>query len=199
MAAFRFLVVLVLLVCLPVTARSADCLSGTMTATETSPGSGLWKYCLSLTYDVTALANSPSHFSLILGVLVECPCVCLPGIITFESPAGTSPGTDQDTDLPCTVEYTGVYACAGDPTLPSFPGPAVKWEVPPGACEPDLTGTGTFCFISQLPPGAASSTTAAIKLGQQSCSGTITGTLPSCQCPTHNQHGTWGRLKTLYR
>jgi hypothetical protein len=196
--AFAALVFL-LLVSLPGVARAVDCLSGTVTATETPPNSGVWKYCISLTYDVTAIAQSPSHFSLILGALAECPCACNTGVFGFETPAGTSPGTDQGTALPCTVEYEGVFACDGDPTLPQFPGLALKWEVPAGTCEPDLTGTGTFCFLSLLPPGASSSTTAVIKLGQSSCSGTVTGTLPSCNCPTHVRPGTWGRLKALYR
>lgn len=194
------LLLLLALVCLPVSARSDDCLSGTVTAQETAPGSGVWKYCVSLTYDVTSLGTSPSHFSLILAAISECGCACDPGVFGFETPAGTSPGTDQVTGLPCTVEYQGVFECGGDPTLPSIPGLALKWEVPPGtSCEPDVTGTGTFCFLSLLPPGAASSATAAIKLGQGSCSGTVTGTFPLCNCPTPVRPGTWGRLKSLYR
>ena len=196
----RFLAVLLVVLCLPATARSGgDCLTGTVTAVETPPNSGVWKYCMSLTYDVTSLASAPSHFSLIMGALADCPCVCRPDIITFESPAGSSPGTDQVTGDPCKVLYEGVYECEGDPTLPGFPGPAVKWEVPEGTCEPNLTGTGTFCFLSVLPPAPPSSTTVVIKLGQQECSGTVTGTLPSCSCPTPTRPGTWGRLKSLYR
>lgn len=198
--ALRTVAVLLLLIALPRVARSQDCLSGTVSAQETAPGSGVYRYCVTLTYDVTALKRSPSHFSLILASLTNCPCACDPGIFAFESPAGTSPGTDQVTGLPCTVEYEGLLACGGDPTLPNLPGFAIKWEVPAGStCEPDLTGTSTFCFLSGLPPGAPSSAIAAIKLGQANCSGTVTGTLPECSCPTPVRPGTWGRLKALYR
>lgn len=191
---------LALLAGIPASAGAQDCLSGTVTSQETSPGSQVWRYCISLTYDVTSLAQSPSHFSLFLAALTDCPCVCNAGVFSFETPAGTSPGTDQVTHLPCTVEYEGVFACEGDPTLPQFPGSALKWDVPVGSvCEPNLTGTGTFCFLSFLPPGPTSSATAAIKLGQASCSGTVTGTLPTCDCPTSARPGTWGRLKMIYR
>lgn len=200
MAALRVIALLLLVVSHPSLAHAVDCLSGTVSAQETGPNSGVWKYCITLNYDVTSLAQSPSHFSLILGALTECPCACSPGVFEFETPAGTSPGTHQITGLPCTVEYEGVFNCEGDPTLPEFPGLALKWEVPAGStCEPDLAGTATLCFLSWLPPGAPSSTTAAIKLGQSSCSGTVTGTLPSCDCPTPVRPGTWGRLKSLYR
>jgi hypothetical protein len=181
-------------------ALATDCITGTVTAVETSPGSGLWKYCVSFTYDVTALANSPSHFSLLVGALADCPCVCETGVITFDSPAGTSTGSG---DLgPCTVEYNGIFACGGDPTLPGDTGPSLKWEIPANpTCEPTLVGNGELCFYSVLAPVAIpSSTGIAIKLGQQSCYGTATGFLPSCVgCPVSTQESTWGLIKSLYR
>jgi len=73
-------------------ALATDCITGTVTAVETSPGSGLWKYCVSFTYDVTALANSPSHFSLLVGALAECPCVCETGSSRSTRPRARRPG-----------------------------------------------------------------------------------------------------------
>jgi len=171
-----------------------------MTVQETAPGSGAWKYSVILSYDVASLKHGPSHFNLILAALTNCPCARKLGFFTFEPRASTSPGNNQITGLPCTVAYDGLVDWVGDSTLPQLTGPALEWDVPLGStCEPLLTGTATLRFVSLLPPGAPSSTAATIKLGSERCSGTVTGTLPSCDCLTPVQPGTWGRVKSIYR
>jgi hypothetical protein len=188
----------VALVAIASPALAVDCITGTITATETPANSGVWKYCISFSYDVTSLGNSPSHFSLLAGALADCPCIC--EAIWFDTPAGESSGSGESG--PCTVYYNGLLACGGDPTLPGDTGPTLKWEVPEDpTCEPDLIGTGTLCFYTTLEPVAVpGSTGMAIKLGQQVCNGTVTGFLPSCVgCPVKTEARTWGAVKALYR
>jgi hypothetical protein len=200
MKALRALCIAATALLVAVPALADDCITGTVSATETPANSGVWKYCISFSYDITALNHSPSHFSLLVGVLSECSCVCDLGVIWFDTPAGSSTGSGENG--PCTVDYDGVFDCTGDPTLPGDLGPTLKWEVPAEpTCEPDLTGTGTLCFYSVLQPGATpSSTSMAIKLGQQVCYGSVTGLLPACEgCPVRTDSKSWGAIKALYR
>lgn len=200
MGVLRQLALALVFLWLPTLAHAQDCLSGAVTAQETAPGSGVWNYTVTLLYDVTSTAYAPSHFDLILPGLSSCTCACDQDAITFETPAGTSSGTDQITALPCTVQYVGDVICGGSPNFPQIREFTVKWDVPMGAtCEPDLAGSGTLSLRSTLPPGAPAFATAAIAFGQGSCSGTVTGTLPECNCPTRVIPGTWGRVKMLYR
>jgi hypothetical protein len=201
MATLRTLVLLLLaLACLPGALQAQTCLSADMTATPTAPGSGLWKYCLTIHYDVSALKHAPSHFDLILASLTDCPCACGPGAIAADASDVVATGIGPVTELPCKVTYESDVNCAGDPTLPQYPHFTIKWDVAKGsACEPAQAGSETFCFVSALPPGAPSTTTAAIKLARLSCIGTVSGTLPQCDCATPVHPGTWGRVKSLYR
>jgi hypothetical protein len=198
MKALRALCIALTMLVLAVPALADDCITGTVSAVETPSGSGTWKYCITFTYDVTSLGNSPSHFSLLVGALANCPCIC--DAIWFDTPAGSSTGSGESG--PCVVEYNGVFACNGDPTLPGDTGPTMKWEVPEDpTCEPDLIGSGELCFYSSLQPEAVpGSTGIVIKLGQESCNGTVTGFLPSCVgCPVKTDQKTWGAIKALYR
>ena len=199
----RFFATLALLAaCIVVSspARAADCVSGNMTVTaviSSDPGFvGLWKYCISGSWDVGA-SPALSHINFYVGLLA-CECVCDPRVIKFGSPAGTSTSD-------CKVTYEGEYLCNGDPSIPpELQTPAVKFEYPDGqGCEPSTSGTGTWCFYSPLPPNPATVYPDAIviKYGSgNACTGDLTGQLPSCDCTTHT-HGkrTWGSLKLIYR
>lgn len=192
--------VLAVLVLFPGRASSQECITGTVTAEETSPGSGLWRYRTTLTYDVSHVDYAPSHFNVLLGTLSSCACACSAGMFTFDLVAGTSPGTDRLTGLPGTVEYLGNTDCSGDPTLPDFPRFSIKWEPPAGSTvEPDLAGIALFSFLSPFPPGPITSATSAVKFGGLTCGGSVTGTLPVCDCVTGIAPGSWGRLKVMYR
>jgi hypothetical protein len=189
-----------MLVCLPGAARAQSCLSATVTAAPALPGSGLWNYCVTIDYDVSALKYAPSHFDLILASLTDCPCACSPGAFAFETGEVTTAPDGPVIELPCKVTYESTLACRGDPSQLEQSELTLKWDVARGSeCEPALKGSETFCFVSMLPPEAASGATAAIKLGRLSCFGTVTGTLPQCDCATPIRPGTWGRVKTLYR
>jgi len=198
---FATLALLAMLGAAPPHAFAADCVSANMTVTATvssDPGfEGLWKYCVSGSWDV----GSPpalSHIDFYAGLL-DCECVCQPGVVLFGSPAGTSTGEPE----PCTVNYDGEYLCKGDPSVPpELASPAVKFEAPAQTCEPSTSGSGTWCFYSPLPPATAGNYTdgVVIKYGANSCTGDLSGQLPSCQCATEvGGKRTWGSLKVLYR
>jgi hypothetical protein len=183
-------------------ALAADCVSAAMSVTATvsnDPGFvGLWKYCISGSWNVGA-PPALSHINFYAG-LQACECVCDPRVIKFDSPAGTSTG-DPDN---CKVVYNGEYLCNGDPSIPpELQAPAVKFEYKSEACEPSTSGTGTWCFYSPLPPSPATvhPDAVVIKYGaNNSCTGDLTGQLPSCDCQTdvRTKH-TWGSLKLIYR
>ena len=103
MKALRALCIALTMLVLAVPALADDCITGTVSAVETPSGSGTWKYCITFTYDVTSLGNSPSHFSLLVGALANCPCIC--DAIWFDTPAGSSTGSGESG--PCVVEYNG--------------------------------------------------------------------------------------------
>ena len=200
MVTLRGFVILLLLVCLPRAAGSEPCLAATMTAQETAPASGVWKYCLSLSYDVTALAQIPRHLKLMLPAISDCPCVNAPGTFAFLTPAGTSRGVDQLTGIRGTVPWIGDVGSEDDPNLPQFNGLVIDWGLHANdTWDPDLKGTGRFFFLSRLRPTVSTSTTAAIHLGPLRCIGTVTGPLPGCDCATPVRPGTWGRMKAIYR
>jgi hypothetical protein len=171
------------------------CVVGTVTVSQPNdPGfEGLYKYCVTATWDVGQFGLSHIDFFL---ELENCECACEEGVVQFPTPAGTSDGVPE----PCTVEYAGEYLCMGDPTVPEdMNGPAVKYDAIPGECEPGSTGTGTWCFYSPFPPAPASTHTSAIKHGGEICYGVVTGSLPMCDCSTPTHHSTFGRIKVSYR
>lgn len=180
------------------TPAGAQCASGTITATPSSdPGHvGEYKYCVDVSWSLGQF--DLSHLSVFLQ-LPDCPCICHPSFISFPSPAGTST-PDGDT---CVLDYSGNYACTGDPALPSgFNGPAVKFEPDEESdCEGGVVGSGTFCFYSPMPPAAPSvhANSLAIKHGQEVCYGSLNGSLPTCDCALPVSSRTWGNVKSMYR
>jgi hypothetical protein len=206
LAAFLFVLIpaasLATLAAAPPNALAADCVSANMTVTATvssDPGFvGMWKYCISGSWDVGA-SPALSHINFYVGLLA-CECVCDPRVIAFGPSAGTSVGVPDA----CKVNYTGEYLCMGDPSIPAeLRTPAVKFEYPDGqGCEPSTSGSGTWCFYSPLPPAPATTYPdgIVIKYGSTgTCTGDLTGQLPSCDCATGARRSTWGSLKILYR
>jgi hypothetical protein len=191
---------LLVVIAQPDLAAAQVCASGTITAVpSTDPGfQGLYKYCVEVSWDLGRY--DLSHLDIFL-VLETCECVCDPELIRFGYPAGTASGEWEGS--PCSLDYLGQYACTGDPSIPSeLNGPAVKFEPDAGAaCEPGLTGSGTFCFYSPMPPRAPTgvSTGIAIKHGQQVCYGPLFGEFPSCDCALPTRVSSWGALKASYR
>jgi hypothetical protein len=182
-------------------AEGTPVISGTVTAVRSSdPGfAGLWKYCITLAWDVTGFGGKPhglSHLSLLPG-LDSCIYICRPGYFAFADTIGTS--TNEDS---CLTYYSGKFNCKGDPTLPNK-APALKFE-PYGneACDPGVSGTANFCLYSPIPPRLAGTYPDAlwIKFGQDTASGPLVGTLPDCGNPTTAVEATtWGAIKALLR
>ena len=123
-----------------------------------------------------------------------------PRVIKFPTPGGTSTGTSDAG--PCTVYYTGVYNCKGDPTVPAeLQAPTIKFNTDDGPCVTATTGTGTWVFYSPFAPGPYSVDPegAAIKHGQGICVGTLSGTMPMGDCATPATAKSWGGVKAMYR
>ena len=172
----------------------AECVSGEVVAEmATEPGyQGLYKYTLTVTWDLDR--HDLSHLDFFLE-LQNCECICDDRFVQFTSPAG------QSSDGGCVSQYEGDYVCMGDPSLPpSFWSPAVKFE-PSGDCEPGLSGSGTFCFYSPMPPvqNPVDPDGLAIKHGQEICTGSLSGQFPACECALQQETHTWGQVKAFYR
>lgn len=180
-------------------AHAGSCLSGTITSepAQDPEFEGLTKYTVEFTWDVTGF-STPSHFDLFLA-LETCDCICDGNVIVFPTPAGTSTGSGPSG--PCTVTYDGEFLCDGDPSLPGDTRPVVKWEIPEQECEPDETGSATFCFYSIFDPTGDENTVSAagIKHGTDFCEGTLTGPRPDCTCFVSVDPATWGTIKSVYR
>ena len=197
----RSLLLLFLLPSLALSASStpagAQCASGTITATLSSdPGHvGQYKYCVDATWGLEQFELS--HLDVFLQ-LPDCPCICHPSFIGFTQPAGQSTETGDS----CVQPYTGSYVCKGDPSLPSgMNGPAVKFQPDASLCDPGVSGNGTFCFYSPMPPAPPTShpNAIAIKHGQEVCYALLTGSLPTCDCALPVSTLTWGSMKSMYR
>ena len=178
-----------------------QCATLDMTVTaepSVDPGfEGLWKYTVTGSWDVTQYGLSHIDFFL---QLKDLECICDPRVIKFPTPGGTSTGTSDAG--PCTVYYTGVYNCKGDPTVPAeLQAPTVKFNTDDGDCKTATTGTGTWVFYSPFAPGpyTVDPEGAAIKHGQQVCVGTLSGTMPMGDCATPVSAKSWGDLKAMYR
>jgi hypothetical protein len=177
----------------------AQCASGTITVTASVDPAfpNQFKYCVSASWNLGQ--HELSHLDVFLG-LPDCPCICDPRFIGFNTPAGSSTPTGDS----CVLDYTGQYVCKGDPSLPpGMNGPAVKFIPDPNnlTCDPSISGSGTFCFYSPMPPQAPTTHTnaIAIKHGQEVCYATLEGSLPSCDCALPAQSMTWGCMKSMYR
>ena len=179
----------------------AQCVSGTVTAEQTNdPGFvGLWKYCVNVEWNLGRFELS--HLDVFLE-LENCECVCDPRLIKFGEPAGWQTGEYEDGQN-CILDYFGEYACKGDPSSPdAMNGPAVKFEPDEiSACPPGISGSGSFCFYSPMPPSppAVHANGLAIKHGQQVCYGTLEGVLPTCDCSLPTHRSTIGVIKATYR
>jgi hypothetical protein len=184
---------------IPASAPAETCVTGTLTAEyNTNPAfPNWWKYCAEVHWDLGRYALS--HLDAFLQ-LPNCDCVCHPDFLRFVQPAGHSEnGVGED---PCAIDYRGDYVCKGDPSLPAlYLGPAVKFEPITTSCEPGVSGHGTFCFYSPMPPQETTEVPQglAIKHGQEICYGTLVGRIPSCDCALPAHEKTWGSLKMLYR
>ena len=174
-------------------------LSMTVTAAPSSdPGfEGLYKYTVTGTWDVTQFGLSHIDFFL---QLKDLECICDPRVARFPVPGGTSTGTGSAG--PCVVNYTGIYNCMGDPTVPAeLRAPTIKFDADDGDCVPATTGTGTWVFYSPFHPGpyTVDPEGAAIKHGQGVCVGTLAGTMPMGDCATPAATKSWGGVKAMYR
>ena len=174
-------------------------LNVTVTAQHSAdPGfEGLWKYTVTGCWDVSQFGLSHIDFFL---QLKDLECICDPRVVQFPTPGGTSDGTSDAG--PCTVTYTGIYNCKGDPTVPAeLTAPTIKFDADEGDCEPAVTGCGTWVFYSPFAPGpyTADPEGAAIKHGQQVCVGTLAGTMPMGDCATPATAKSWGGVKAMYR
>jgi len=167
-------------------------------APSTDPGfEGLYKYTVTGCWDVSQFGLSHIDFFV---QLKDLECICNPSIVKFPTPGGTSTGTSDAG--PCVVTYTGIYNCKGDPTVPAeLAAPTIKFDADEGACEPAVTGCGTWVFYSPFAPGPYSTDPegAAIKHGGQVCVGSLSGTMPMGDCSTPAAPKSWGGVKALYR
>ena len=175
-------------------ARAECSLSGTAVATPSDrPELGDWKYCVTITWDTGR--HGLSHVSARLG-LEGCTCICDEDFFSpaFGDPAGMA-SSGECSDIP----FYGEFLCDDDPSIPGDQGPLIKFE-PLGDCEPESTGTGTFCFYTDWPPRdiAEENDLLVSKADREYCYGSLTGQLPECFCPLPVEDATWGRIKSAY-
>lgn len=196
-------------------ASGADCagLGGSISVElSTDTGyEGLYKYCISLSWtDDHADVDDALAASIAVDLLANCPCACDEGTILFDNPgAGSGSGSDDDG----TCEFAGEYSCGG---TSSSPGPKVVFSLVAGDdCDLDDTGAGSFCFYSPLAPGPsgvhvvtfsddeddddADGLNDDIDEDDETCQGTLAGSLPECKCVTPVDGSTWGSIKGMYR
>jgi hypothetical protein len=191
------------LVTAPVGAQT-ECDSLAMTITATFPNDpgfeGLWKYTLHGTWDLGGGALALSHIN-ILPELGGCDCICETDLIVFDTPAGTSTGTDG-VGAPCLEEYAGEFLCTGDPSVasPLDTKATIKFDALNVNCEPDGSGGGTWCFYTRLSPAGSATFPEgiAIKHGTTTCTGPVTGQMPLCDCNVSVDESTWGQVKQQY-
>ncbi len=184
--------------CLLTSSVLAQCLTGGITSVlqTTGPFVGLWKYTLTVTWDLPqGLSNIAMQCDW------QCAAICQAGW-TFDSPAGTGDGIASDEGTPgeCTVPFAGMFDCMGTPSQ-GLIGPTVKWDAldnidPMNPCEAGPTGTATVSFYVDLPPHDSDVPVIVIKNGQQVCTGTIQGKCPSC--PVSVESSDWSDVKDLY-
>ena len=172
---------------------------GTSSASLSSdPGFvGYWKYCLTITWDVTNYGGKPhalSHISILLG-LENCPRACDFGYFAFADTVGYGTG-----EKGCTAHYYSYFECKGDPTIPVRM-PTVKFEPYESGCEPGVAGTAVVCFYSVSPPRPIYPFLRPIwiKFGLNVTDGPLEGVLPNCINPSNAlEPSTWGAIKALF-
>lgn len=170
---------------------TVDCLSGTSTVETVNSSLGIYKYTVMITWG--PLDHGLSHWDLLLG-LDLCDDLCTEPPIAFDEIAGYTDGEDCDT-----VTFGGEFKCEDDPSIPGIEGPMAKFDPTDGqSCEPDKSGSGTFCFYSDLPP-AQMTIDGLIKFSTESCTGPVTGMLPTCGTTTATEASSWSSVKDLFR
>jgi hypothetical protein len=189
------------LLVLPLTA-SAECpegmaICGTVYAEEaTDPVyEGYWEYCAEIEWNTTEHGgHGLSHTDVLLALEACVPAACEEGVFVCPDPAGEGEGEGG-----CTVYYCAEFECEGDPLLPEYPFPTMKFEPYEDECEPGEVGTATLCFYSLFEPAPWNeySEHVAIKFGQNVATGRLEGELPACPIPV--EAATWAHVKSLYR
>jgi len=196
--------VLILLLLLPgvSSAQFVECADGVVVAEEVNDPLGIYKYTLTIEWD-TGTPFAMSHLDLLVPL---CDCLCdddpTGGSLPFAvaDSAGHSTG-ETATGEPCTVYYEGLIEC-GDPSIPGFEGALVKFEpIESEGCMPGVTGTGTFCFYSDVEPDDVDELPLLLmKYEGLNCFGNLSGQLPLCpECDSNPVHpATWGRVKSRF-
>jgi len=162
------------------------------------PGLPMYKYTLTVEWDMDS-SYGLSHLDLVTDIEGgTCGCLDFEDAITVPAIGGTSTGEGG-----CTVEYETFLECSGDPSIPGVTGILYKFEpIEVDGCEPGPTGTGSFCFYSDLAPVPVDEEFLALvdKAGLTSCAGTITGVFPGMDCdPVPATIYGLDHLKSLYR
>ncbi|NNE09229.1 MAG: hypothetical protein HKN20_11765 [Gemmatimonadetes bacterium] len=167
------------------------CLSGTATVETVNSSLGTYKYTVEITWG--PLPHGLSHWDLLLD-LDLCEDLCTDPPIAFDDVAGYTDGEDCDT-----VTFEGEFQCEDDPSIPGIEGPMAKFDPIEGqSCEPDKSGSGTFCFYSDLPP-APMTVDGLIKFSTENCRGPVTGMLPTCGATTGTESSSWSSVKDMFR
>lgn len=198
-------------------AALAECsIDGTITASSNPDPTGpRFVYTLVVVWD-TDSQYSLSHFNLLMDSETgTCTCQDFVDALSWGDPIGSSDGIPAG----CTVDYRGYLECRGDPSIPGVGGILLKFEpiyqnvAIPGMdgiqletaqeiCRPGPTGTGTFVFYSDLPPGTIDEDilSGVDKHGKQYCFGHMSGDFPAMACdPVGSEDTSWGALKGMFR
>lgn len=156
---------------------------------------GYWEYCAEIEWDTTDFGGyGLSHTDVLLG-LESCLPACDDGVFAFADPAGEGGGEGG-----CTLYFFALFECEGDPLLPEFPYPTVKFEPHEDECEPGPIGTAYLCFYSRFDPAPWNEYPdhIAVKFATNIMTGLLVGQLPECP-PTPVELTTWGLIKGIYR
>jgi len=156
---------------------------------------GYWEYCAEVEWNTTDFGgHGLSHTDVLLG-LENCATACDEGVFAFADPAGEGEGEGG-----CTVYFYAVFECEGDPLLPAFPFPTIKFEPYEDECQPGPVGTALLCFYSDYGPAPWEEYTnhVAVKFGTSIEMGLLVGQLPECPS-TPVEQSTWALIKSIYR
>ena len=211
-----FIGIMMLVLIISAQAAFAECsIDGTITASSNPDPSGpRWMYTMVVVWD-TDSQYSLSHFNLLMdSELGTCTCQDFVDALSWGDPIGSSDGQPNG----CTVDYRGYLECRGDPSIPGVGGILLKFEPihdptiadsdgiqrenEQDICEPGPTGTGTFVFYSDLPPGTIDEDilSGVDKHGKEYCFGHMSGDFPAMACdPVGSEDTSWGALKGMFR
>jgi hypothetical protein len=173
-------------------------ISGNIVAMPTPDPGPAWVYTLTFTWD-TGSPYALSHANLFMDEADgNCTCTDFQEVLVWDDPVGYSDG-----DPLCTVQYSGLLQCDGDPSIPDLGGILLKFEpILDGTCEPGPAGAATFTFYSHLAPAPIDADILSLvdKSALNSCSGTLSGDFPAMECdPVAAEPIRWGKAKSLYR